>query len=110
MKLFAVLLTTVFLSAGFANAANRCDAPLQPDVVLDVNSASERDVFNAFHAVKSYQRDLAAYRDCLDSASGNDARRDALFNESVDQEQELVTAFNEVLSVFRARRSSSEAR
>lgn len=105
---FGVLATLCMMSA--AQAAPRCEEPTAPNVALDAGSVSEKDIFEAFRAVKAYQRDVAAYRDCLDNSNFNAIRRTVLHNESVKEEQKLVESFNDVLSDFRKKRVDADAR
>ncbi len=110
MKTVFGVLAVLCVTSVAAHAAARCEEPTAPNVALDPTSVSEKDIFETFRAVKAYQRDVAAYRECLESSTVNSIRRTVLHNQSVKDEQALVQTFNEVLSDFRKRRGEADAR
>lgn len=78
-----------------------CEAPQPPNVSLDIERATSRDFKELYLAVKAYQRDAAAYRECLDVNVPAKQMRRQLYNESVDAEQALAEAFNASFVAFR---------
>lgn len=105
-----VLAAVAAISFGAAAQAANCEIPALPSVDLNPSDASERDVFETYRSVKNFQREVAAYRECLAETGMNSSRLSSLHNASIDQEEELVRDFNQVLTAFRKRQGNAQAR
>lgn len=76
-------------------------------------TANEEQIQNFYTAVRRYQAQLADYRSCIEAkrqvatTAGDRVQLDALnksYDQSVDDETAVVTAFNETLKAYRARK------
>jgi hypothetical protein len=106
LRLLAIVVVTLLA----APAAAECllpDTPLLPEG----RTASKDQMIAASRAVKAYQVELVAYRDCLDvetAALGEDgpvkerAQLVALHDDSVDLEDALATRFNSQVRDYKA--------
>jgi hypothetical protein len=96
-----------------AHAQGACTAPTAPSIP-DGSAASEEQLIETVTAIKSYQEEQNTYRQCLaaeESALGDaitPEQKGALlqsYNDSVAQEEQVVTAWNETLRAFKARQN-----
>jgi len=82
--------------------------------IPDGNTASEDELLQTAAALQTYREELGAYRECLQAeeatlgAEATPEQKKAyvdFYNESVAQEEGVVTAWNEALRAFKARQN-----
>jgi len=90
-----------------------CKVPFRPATDINGATATEEQIENFYNAVRRYQDQLSEYRGCLDKkrqaaeTAGDRVQLDALnkaYDQSVEDETQVVTAFNETLKAYRARK------
>ncbi len=101
MHVVKSLIVAVSALSGATWADLPCQPPSEPNVRLNVETATPQDFKSMYLAVKAYQRDAATYRECLDVNVPAKQTRNRLFNESVDAEQALAEAFNASFVAFK---------
>ena len=95
------------------HAQGTCTAPTAP-TIPDGSTASEEQLIETVTAIKAYQDEQNAYRQCLateESSLGESItpeQKGALlqsYNDSVAQEEQVVAAWNEALRAFKSRQN-----
>jgi hypothetical protein len=123
MKSLLAALVTIGLATGPAYAD--CSYPKAPDKIPDGNTATLAEMIAAQQAVKSYDKDINAYTDCIkleydaemakDGTTLSDAKKKALekrqiqkTNAAVDEDQQVAARFNEQLKAYKAKAAANK--
>ena len=112
-RLFLALLLVVAAPLAFA-----CDYPQKPDIPAGV-TASKEDMIAASKAVKAYQTEMLAYRECIDTegnqkiaeleepeeeeVSNLKAALNKKYNASVEEEELIVARFNQAVRDYKSK-------
>lgn len=95
-----------WLTSSFSFAADPCPPPARIDFGADA-AANREALARLFRAVKTFQRESAVYRECLDGESDRlgEAEVTQRHNASIDAEEAVAKRFNIILAEFKQRNS-----